>query len=202
MRYVMLLVMLLGLGGCAGPEIKQSDVDMDVARSSAKASCVTARAQADATRMQAISRMPESQQAIAMMADAMARQSEALAGKDPCAMGANAHETRARIAASQNETIQAVGKPAIAAGGAVGGIWAVGKATADVAERSGNRTEINGDGNTYSNEQVTSNSDQRLDAGDESTVSATAPTVTGPDKHSETTTEMVAPETAVPVVAE
>lgn len=94
----------LPLVGCAGPEITAEDASMANAAALSRNYCVDARARGEAARMEAIAQMDPSQQGVALMAEAMRAQAEALAGKgDPCATGMNAHEARARIAASQNE---------------------------------------------------------------------------------------------------
>lgn len=202
MRYIFLVVMLIGLVGCAGPKPTEVDAAMEIARVQEQAGCLKARYEADAARASAAARLTDPRD-IALTTMAQAFGTLATKGqKDPCDMGMGFAESRTIIARSQNETGSAVAKPLITAAGAVAGIWAVGDGNAKVAERTGNKTEVNGDGNNYSNEQVTSHNQQDIKAGDESSITSTAPNVSGPDKHSETTTEMVAPETATPVVKE
>lgn len=145
--------------------------------------------------MAAIAQMDPSQQGVAVMAEGMRAMAEALAGKgDPCAPGMNAHEARARIAASQNEA--ATGLVGSLVRGTLIGVGIV--EGADVIKTAikgaGDRTNIQGDGNSYAQERVTSNADTTTkNFGENGTATSGAPTVSGPDKSS-TVTEIVAPE--------
>lgn len=194
-----LIIAALPLVGCAGPEITGQDASMANAAALSRNYCVDARARGEAARMAAIAQIDPSQQGVAIMAEAMRAQAEALAGKgDPCAPGMNAHEARARIAASQNEA--ATGLVGSIVRGSLIGIGII--EGADVAKtaikNAGDRTTITGDGNSYAQERVTSNADTTTkNFGENGTATSGSPTTTGPDKSS-TVTE-IAPE---PVVEE
>jgi hypothetical protein len=108
----------------------------------------------------------------------------------------NAHEARARIAASQNEA--ATGLVGSLVRGTLIGVGIV--EGADVIKTAikgaGDRTNIAGDGNSYAQERVTSNSETSTRAlGEGSSATSAAPVVSGPDKSSHTTIE--APEPVV-----
>ena len=188
----------LPLGGCAGPEITAEDASVANAAALSRNYCVDARSRGEAARMAAIAQMDPSQQGVAIMAEAMRAQAEALAGKgDPCAPGMNAHEARARIAASQNEA--ATGLVGSLVRGTLIGVGIV--EGADVIKTAikgaGDRTNIQGDGNSYAQERVTSNADTTTkNFGENGTATSGAPTTTGPDKSS-TVTE-IAPEPELP----
>ena len=97
MKKVLATVSALALlSGCAMSGIEPEDVALEQARSEARAACVRARADADQARMAAIAGMDPASQGYALMADAMARQAEALGGKDVCASGLGAYEARER----------------------------------------------------------------------------------------------------------
>lgn len=203
-RMVMALVVLAGLPlvGCAGPKITEQDASMANAAALSRNYCVDARSRGEAARMAAIAQMDPSQQGVAIMAEAMRAQAEALSSKgDPCATGMNAHEARARIAASQNEA--ATGLVGSLVRGSLIGIGII--EGADVAKtaikNSGDKVSIAGDGNSYGQERVTSNSDiATKNFGENGTATSGAPTVAGPDKSS-TVTE-IAPEPELPEVEE
>ena len=184
----------LPLVGCAGPEITEQDASMANAAALSRNYCVDARSRGEAARMAAIAQMDPSQQGVAIMAEAMRAQAEALGGKgDPCATGMNAHEARARIAASQNEA--ATGLVGSLVRGTLIGVGIV--EGADVIKtaikNSGDTTNIQGDGNSYAQERVTSNADTTTkNFGENGTATSGSPTTTGPDKSS-TVTE-IAPE--------
>lgn len=190
----------LPLVGCAGPEITAEDASMANAAALSRNYCVDARARGEAARMEAIAQMDPSQQGVALMAEAMRAQAEALGGKgDPCAPGMNAHEARARIAASQNEA--ATGLVGSLVRGTLIGVGIV--EGADVIKtaikNSGDKTSIAGDGNSYAQERVTSNADTTTkNFGENGVATSGSPTTTGPDKSTHTTIE--APEE--PVVEE
>ena len=119
-RMVMALVVLAGLPlvGCGMSEITQADVALEDSRARSRTACVEARARADEARMCAIGNMPESQQGMALMGDAMARQSENLSGKDPCGQGMGAYDIRAIEVKEKNETARS-GMKAAATGSAI-----------------------------------------------------------------------------------
>lgn len=185
----------LPLVGCAGPKITEQDATMANAAALSRNYCVDARSRGEAARMAAIAQMDPSQQGVAIMAEAMRAQAEALAGKgDPCAPGMNAHEARARIAASQNEA--ATGLVGSLVRGTLIGVGIV--EGADVIKtaikNSGDRTNITGDNNSYAQERVSSNATiTTKNTGENGTATSGSPTTTGPDKSS-TVTEIVAPE--------
>ena len=200
----LLILAMAPLAGCAGPEITAEDASMANAAALSRNYCVDARSRGEAARMAAIAQMDPSQQGVAIMAEAMRAQAEALAGKgDPCAMGMSAYEARARIATSQNEA--ATGLVGSLVRGSLIGIGII--EGADVAKtaikNAGDRTTITGDGNSYGQERVTSNSEiATKNFGENGTATSGAPTTSGPDKSS-TVTE-IAPEPAVeePVIEE
>ena len=181
----------LPLVGCAGPEITAEDASMANAAALSRNYCVDARSRGEAARMAAIAQMDPSQQGVALMAEAMRAQAEALAGKgDPCAPGMNAHEARARIAASQNEA--ATGLVGSLVRGTLIGVGIV--EGADVIKTAiksaGDRTNITGDNNSYGQERVTSNSETTTkNFGEGGTATSGAPTTTGPDKSTTTVHE-------------
>ena len=187
----------LPLVGCAGPKITEQDATMANAAALSRNYCVDARSRGEAARMAAIAQMDPSQQGVALMAEAMRAQAEALSSKsDPCATGMNAHEARARIAASQNEA--ATGLVGSLVRGTLIGVGIV--EGADVVKtaikNSGDKTSIQGDGNSYAQERVTSNADTTTkNFGEGGTATSGAPTVAGPDKSTNTTIE--APEPLV-----
>ena len=189
----------LPLVGCAGPEITEQDASMANASALSRNYCVDARARGEAARMEAIAQMDPSQQGVAIMAEAMRAQAEALGGKgDPCATGMNPYEARARIAASQNEA--ATGLVGSLVRGTLIGVGIV--EGADVAKtaikNAGDRTNIHGDGNSYTQERVSSNSETSTRAlGEGSNATSAAPVVSGPDKSSHTTIE-APPEPELP----
>ena len=193
----------LPLVGCAGPEITAEDASMANAAALSRNYCVDARSRGEAARMAAIAQMDPSQQGVALMAEAMRAQAEALAGKgDPCGSGMNAHEARARIAASQNEA--ATGLVGSLVRGTLIGVGIV--EGADVIKTAikgaGDRTNIAGDGNSYAQERVTSNADTTTkNFGENGTATSGAPTVAGPDKSTSTTIE-APPEPELPEVEE
>lgn len=194
-----LILAALPLAGCAGPKITEQDASMANAAALSRNYCVDARARGEAARMAAIAQMDPSQQGVALMAEAMRAQAEALAGKgDPCAPGMNAHEARARIAASQNEA--ATGLVGSLVRGTLIGVGIV--EGADVIKTAikgaGDRTDIAGDGNSYAQERVTSNADTTTkNFGENGTATSGAPTVAGPDKSTNTVVE-APPEPELP----
>lgn len=205
MRYVMLLVLLLGLGGltACGPVIKSEHMkELEIARVEKYKECVAARKDAETARLTSIAKLTPEQTAMVMMGDAMTRQAEALSGKDPCGQGMSVFEMEAIIAKSRNETIGNLGGTAIRTTGAGYAAYIAGDTIKSISKTSGDKTEINGDGNSVTLEKTTSNSDIKATTGDESGgVTVSGPTTTGPDKHSETTTETVAPEAPIATTA-
>ena len=191
-----LILAALPLVGCAGPEITAEDASMANAAALSRNYCVDARSRGEAARMAAIAQMDPSQQGVALMAEAMRAQAEALAGKsDPCATGMSAHEARARIAASQNEA--ATGLVSSVVRGSIIGLGIVEGADVlkDAIKNSGDKVSIAGDGNSYGQERVTSDATITTKNAGDGTATSGAPTTSGPEKSS-TVTE-IAPEPEV-----
>lgn len=185
------------LSGCAMSGIEPEDVALEQARSEARAACVRARADADQARMAAIAGMDPASQGYALMADAMARQAEALGGKDVCASGLGAYEARVAEVQSRNKVVEGLGGKLITGSIIGAGIYTAGRVAEKSIENAGDRTNIQGDGNAYTQERVSSNSETSTRAlGEGSSATSAAPVVSGPDKSSHTTIE--APETEVP----
>ena len=151
------IAILLTLTACAGPEITEQDSSMANAAALSRNYCVDARSRGEAARMAAIAQMDPSQQGVAIMAEAMRAQAEALGSKgDPCAPGMNAHEARARIAASQNEAATGL-VGSLVRGTLIGmGIVEGADVIKTALKNSGDKTSIAGDGNSYAQERVTS----------------------------------------------
>ena len=186
------------LSGCAMSKIEPGDVALEQARADARAACVRARADADQARMRTISAMDPASQGYALMADAMARQAEALAGKDVCASGMGAYEARVHEVESRNKVVEGLGGKLITGSIVGAGIYTAGRVAEKSIENAGDKTNIQGDGNSYTQERVSSNADITAKSFGEGSATTGAPTVAGPDKSSHTTIE--APEE--PVVEE
>ena len=188
------IAILLTLTACAGPEITEQDSSMANAAALSRNYCVDARSRGEAARMAAIAQMDPSQQGVAIMAEAMRAQAEALGSKgDPCAPGMNAHEARARIAASQNEAATGL-VGSLVRGTLIGmGIVEGADVIKTALKNSGDKTSIAGDGNNYAQERVTSDATITTKNAGDGAANSGAPTVAGPDKSS-TVTEVVAPE--------
>lgn len=193
----------LPLVGCAGPKITEQDASMANAAALSRNYCVDARSRGEAARMTAIAQMDPSQQGVALMAEAMRAQAEALAGKgDPCGSGMNAHEARARIAASQNEAATGL-VGSLVRGTLIGmGIIEGADVLKTAIKNSGDKTNIQGDGNSYAQERVTSNADTTTkNFGENGVATSGSPTTTGPDKSTNTTIE-APPEPELPEAPE
>lgn len=186
------------LSGCAMSKIEPEDVALEQARSDARAACVRARADADQARMRTIGQMDPGAQGYALMADAMARQAEALGGKDVCASGMGAYEARVHEVESRNKVVEGLGGKLITGSIIGAGIYTAGRVAEKSIENAGDQTTIQGDGNSYTQERVSSNADITTKSFGEGSAQSGAPTVAGPDKSSHTTIE--APEE--PVVEE
>ena len=95
---MLLAVLILAAltSGCSMAKIEATDVALEQARAESRAACVRARADADQARMQTIAGMDPGSQGYALMADAMARQAEALA--EEATSAALAAETSAAAA--------------------------------------------------------------------------------------------------------
>lgn len=214
MRYAILLVLLLGLVGCAGPKISSEQMAaIEASRATAKTACYTAKQTSDLRRETVLARMTQEQLAtltiIETMSKGMTAQAQAFTGKrvDECDQGMGAFEYGAEIAKSQNDAIKAVtpGILSTALGGLTG--YFVNDAFKTQVKNGGNHINNtnHGDG-TISSEQnpVTANTDTRTDLGDGGgTVSNAAPTVSGQDKSSTSETINEAPAVeAAPVAVE
>ena len=196
-----LILAALPLVGCGMSEITQADVALEDSRARSRTACVEARARAEEARMHAIGNMPEAVQGMAMMGDAMARQSENLSGKDPCGQGMGAYDIRAIEVKEKNETARS-GMKAAATGSAI--LYGIDRASA-VAEKgiksAGDRvSQTASEGSTvgYTQERVTSDATVTTKNAGDGTATSGSPTTTGPDKSS-TVTE-IAPEPELPKV--
>lgn len=199
-----LILTALPLVGCGMSEITQADVALEDSRARARTACVEARARAEEARMRAIGNMPESQQGMALMGDAMARQSENLSGKDPCGQGMGAYDIRAIEVKEKNETARS-GMKAAATGSAI--LYGIDRASA-VAEKgiksAGDRvSQTASEGSTvgYTQERVTSDATITTKNAGDGTATSGAPTVAGPDKSTSTVVE-APPEPELPEVEE
>lgn len=203
MLAAVLVLALLG-SGCAMRAIEAPDVALEQARAESRAACVRARADADQARMQTIANMDPGSQGYALMADAMARQAEALGGKDPCAAGMGAYEARVAEVQSRNAVVQSLGGKLISGSIIGAGIWTAGRIAEKGIEQAGDKvsqTATEGSSITYTQERVTSNADISNRAlGEGSNAQTTAPSVSGPDKSSHTVVE--APEPVEPEIEE
>ena len=205
MLAALLVLALLG-SGCGMSEITPADVAIEDARARARTACVEAKARADEARMRAIGNLPEGQQGMAIMGDAMARQSESLSGKDPCGQGMGAYDIRAIEVKEKNATARS-GIKSAASGSAI--LYGIDRA-ADLAEKgieqAGDKVSqkaTEGSSITYTQERVTSNSEVSNRAlGEGSNAQTTAPSVSGPDKSSHTTIEAPEPVVEEPEIEE
>ena len=170
------------LAACAGPKITPLDAEIMQYQAAAVSACY----QAEAARRQMPGYADARDQALVIMAEALAS-----GGKDRCASiaGMNVYESRARIAEAQNRAAEGVTRSVVS--GAVIGTGIV--AGADVLKtaltNTGARTTttIQGDGNTssHANYDTRANIDNNLSTrGDSSPVTANNPPVTGPDQSS------------------
>ena len=156
--------------------------------------------------MRAIGNLPEGQQGMAIMGDAMARQSESLSGKDPCGQGMGAYDIRAIEVMEKNATARS-GIKSAASGSAI--LYGIDRA-ADIAEKgieqAGDKVDqkaTEGSSITYTQERVSSNADISNRAlGEGSNAQTTAPSVSGPDKSSHTTIEAAEPVAEEPEIEE
>jgi hypothetical protein len=187
-----LILVALPLVGCGMTEITPADVAMEDARARARTACVEARARAEEARMHAIGNMPEAVQGMAMMGDAMARQSENLSGKDPCGQGMGAYDIRAIEVREKNKTARS-GMKAAASGSAI--LYGIDRFSA-VAEKgiksAGDRvSQTASEGSTvgYAQERVTSDATITTRNAGDGTATSGAPTTSGPDKSTNTTIE-------------
>ena len=200
---MLLAVLILAAltSGCSMAKIEATDVALEQARAESRAACVRARADADQARMQTIAGMDPGSQGYALMADAMARQAEALSGKDSCASGMGAYEARVAEVKSRNEVVRSLGGKIITGSVVGAGIYTAGRLGEKAIENAGDQTNIQGDGNSYTQERVNSNADiTAKNFGENGTATSGAPTVSGPDKSSHTTIEAPEPVAEEPEV--
>ena len=190
-RKVMLAaVALLGLTGCSMKAIEATDVALEQARAESRAACVRARADADQARMNTIAGMDPGAQGYAIMADAMARQAEYLAGKDPCSTGMGAYEARVAEVRDRNDVVKSLGGKLITGSVVGAGIYTAGRLGEKAIENAGDKVSIQGDNNGYAQERVSSNADVTAkNFGENGTATSGAPSVTGPDKSTSTVHE-------------
>ena len=187
---IALLILATMSSGCAMSKMEATDVALEQARAESRAACVRARADADQARMAAIGAMEPGAQGYALMADAMARQAEALAGKDVCASGMGAYEARVHEVESRNKVVEGLGGKLITGSIVGAGIYTAGRVAEKSIENAGDQTNIQGDGNSYTQERVSSNADiTAKNFGENGTATSGAPTVSGPDKSTHTTIE-------------
>ena len=201
---MLLAVLILAAltSGCSMAKIEATDVALEQARAESRAACVRARADADQARMQTIAGMDPGSQGYALMADAMARQAEALSGKDSCASGMGAYEARVAEVKSRNEVVRSLGGKIITGSVVGAGIYTAGRIAEKGIENAGDKTNIQGDGNSYTQERVSSNADITSKNFGEGTATSGAPTVSGPDKSTHTTIEAPEPVVEEPEIEE
>ena len=183
------------LAACAGPKITPLDAEIMQYQAAAVSACY----QAETARRQAAGYADARDQALVIMAEALAS-----GGRDRCAgiAGMSVYESRARIAEAQNKAAEGVTRSVVS--GAVIGTGIV--AGADVLKTAltntgaKTNTTITGDGNSSSYTSYDTRANIRNDLatrGDSSPVTANNPPVTGPD-FSSTEIHEAAPEEATP----
>ena len=141
---IALLILATMSSGCAMSKMEATDVALEQARAESRAACVRARADADQARMAAIGAMEPGAQGYALMADAMARQAAALAGKDPCASGMGAYEARVAEVRSRNEVVQSLGGKIITGSVVGAGIHTAGRVAEKSIENAGDKVSLQG----------------------------------------------------------
>lgn len=144
MNKKLLIILLVGsLFGCAGPKLTSYDVQLEQYRMMAVAECYRSR-----VPPQAFAADPRDQ-AILLMAEALTNQNR----PDSCAQiaGMNAHEARAKIAETQNQTFGNVAGTIAKGATAIAGIIVGGDVLKQGMKNSGDKTNITGDNNTHIN---------------------------------------------------
>ena len=202
---MLLTVLILAAltSGCSMAKIEATDVALEQARAESRAACVRARADADQARMAAIGAMEPGAQGYALMADAMARQAEALAGKDPCASGIGAYEARVAEVQSRNKVVEGLGGKALTSSVLGLGLYTFGDVAKHGIDKAGDKTSIQGDNNAYTQERVQNTSETSTRAlGDGAQANSAAPVVSGPDKSSHTNIEAPEPVAEEPEIDE
>ncbi len=188
------MALALGCMACAGPKVTELDAQIMQAQAATVAACY----QAEASRRQMTGYADPRDQALVIMAEALAS-----GGRDKCAAiaGINVYESRARIAEAQNRAAEGVTRSVVS--GAVIGTGIV--AGADVLKTAltnagaKTNTTITGDNNTASHTSydTRANVDNNVGTrGDSSPVAVSNPPVSGPDQ-SVTEIHEAAPEAPV-----
>lgn len=195
---IALLILAAISSGCAMSKLEATDVALEQARAESRAACVRARADADQARMATIAAMDPGSQGYALMADAMARQAEALSGKDPCSVGLGVYEARVAEVQARNKVVESLGGRIITGSVVGAATWTAGRIAEKGIEQAGDKVSqsaTEGSSITYTQERVSSTADISNRAlGEGSSATTTAPSVSGPDKSSHTVVE--APELA------
>ena len=137
------LFLLIMLTGCAGPKLTSYDVQLEQYRMMAVAECYKSK-----VPPQAFAADPRDQ-AILLMVEVLANQNK----PDSCAQiaGMNAHEARAKIAETQNQTLGNVAGTIAKGATAIAGIIVGGDVLKEGMKNSGDKTSITGDNNTHVN---------------------------------------------------
>ena len=172
------------LGACAGPKVTPLDAEIMQYQAAAVSACY----QAETARRQAAGYVDARDQALVIMAEALAS-----GGRDRCAgiAGVNVYESRARIAEAQNKAAEGVTR-SVVSGAVIGtGIVAGADVLKSALTNTGAKTNttITGDGNSSSYTSYDTRANIRNDLGtrgDNSPVTANNPPVTGPDQSSTT----------------
>ena len=164
----------VSLSACAGPSLTALDVQIAQAQYAAQQACYAAEAEA---RRAASGYDDARDQALIIMA-------AALAGKqgDRCRM-TNVYDSRAAIAAAQNQTLGKIVPGVVSGAVAIGGLVAGADVLKTALRQSGNSTSIQGENNSVTSYDTRSTVSNRQ--GDNA--SLRAPT-SGPDLSSTTTT--------------
>lgn len=143
MKQITFLFSLVLLTACAGPKVTSLDVELERYRMAAVTECYKSK-----VPTQAFAADPRDQ-ALLLMAEALANQNK----PDSCAQiaGMNAHEARAKIAESQNQTLGNVAGTITKGATAIAGIIVGGDVLKEGMKNSGDKTNITGDNNTHIN---------------------------------------------------
>ena len=143
MKRFMIMLLPILITSCVGPKLTSYDVQLEQYRMMAVAECYKSK-----VPPQAFAVDPRDQ-AILLMAEALANQNR----PDSCAQiaGMNAHEARAKIAETQNQTFGNVAGTIAKGATAVAGIIVGGDVLKEGMKNSGDKTNITGDNNTHIN---------------------------------------------------
>ena len=105
-------------------------------------------------------------------------------------LNSGAYEARVHEVESRNKVVEGLGGKLITGSIVGAGIYTAGRVAEKSIENAGDQTNIQGDGNSYTQERVSSNADiTSKNFGEGGTATSGAPTVSGPDKSSHTTIE-------------